>query len=143
MNLSTHFTLEELTFSETGERRGLRNEPPLALLVNLRRVADTLEKVRAIVNRPIFVSSGYRSPEINALVGGSPNSAHMLGLAADIRASGMTPRELAEAIRDYGVKLDQLILEYDRWVHIGLTTGTPRGQVLTIRKGTGYMTGLV
>jgi zinc D-Ala-D-Ala carboxypeptidase len=143
MNLSTHFSLEELTFSETAARHNLDNTPPAQLIVNLRRVATVLEQIRSIVNRPIVVSSGYRSPAVNKVVGGSASSAHMIGLAADIRAAGMTPRELAEAIKHNAVKFDQLILEYDRWVHIGLADAVPRLQVLTIRSGTGYMAGLV
>lgn len=143
MNLSTHFTLEELTFSETAARQNIDNTPPPQVIANLRRVATVLEQVRSIVNRPIMISSGYRSPVVNNAVGGSNNSAHMTGLAADIRAAGMTPRELAEAIKHNAVKFDQLILEFDRWVHVGLAAGIPRNQVLTIRSGTGYMKGLV
>ena len=143
MKLTKHFTLEEFTFSETAARQNIDNTPDAKTIANLRRVATVLEQVRSIVNRPIMISSGYRSPEVNKAVGGSTNSAHMLGLAADIRAAGMTPRELADAIKHYGVTFDQLILEYDRWVHIGLSEEEPRNQVLTIRSGTGYMQGLV
>lgn len=143
MKLTTHFTLEEFTFSETAARHDIDNTPDAKTIANLKRVATVLEQVRATVNRPIMISSGYRSPAVNKAVGGSRSSAHMLGLAADIRASGMTPRELAEAIKNYGVRFDQLILEFDRWVHIGLSEEEPRNQVLTIRSGTGYMQGLV
>ncbi|OGB23368.1 MAG: peptidase M15 [Burkholderiales bacterium RIFCSPLOWO2_02_FULL_57_36] len=143
MKLSTHFTLEELTFSETAARHNLDNVPSQKVIENLKRVATVLEQIRAVVNRPIMVSSGYRSPAVNRAVGGSMSSAHMQGLSADIRAAGMTPRELAEAIKHNAVKFDQLILEFDRWVHVGLAVDEPRNQVLTIRFGTGYMQGLV
>lgn len=143
MKISDHFTLDELTFSETAARQGIDNTPTLKIVDNLRRVATVLEQIRAIVNRPIMISSGYRSPEVNLAVGGSANSSHMTGLAADIRAAGMSPRDLAEVIQRYGVKFDQLILEYDRWVHVGLSEEKPRNELLTIRTGTGYMKGLV
>lgn len=143
MNLSKHFTLEELTFSDTAARQGMDNTPTAVVVDNLRRVACVLEQIREAINRPIYVSSGYRSPAVNRAVGGAENSAHVSGLAADIRASGMTPRELAEAIRHSGIQFDQIILEFDRWVHVGLADNKPRNQLLTIRTGTGYMNGIV
>ena len=54
----------------------------------------------------------------------------------------VSPREVVRRISDSDVPFDQLILEFDRWVHLSVTTGTARGQVLTIRKGTGYLQGL-
>lgn len=143
MNLSPHFSLEELTISQEAARRGLDNEPDGEVLHNLMGLAQVLERVRESLQRPINISSGYRSPEVNAAVGGSKTSAHCKGLAVDMNCPGLKPRELAEAILKSGVEFDQLILEYDRWVHFGLTNGTPRRQVLTIRQGTGYMEGLV
>ena len=131
MKLSDHFSLEELTLSQTASRRNLDNTPPPLIVENLRHLAGTLEQIRALAGRPIMVSSGYRSPVVNLAVGGSKTSMHTLGLAADITCPGMTPRALAKAIRDSAIELDQLILEGDAWVHIGLSQGKPRGQVLT------------
>lgn len=130
MQLSPHFTLAELTDSQTATRRGIDNTPTPAVIGNLARVTAVLERVRALVAGPITVSSGYRSPALNRAVGGAPASAHVLGLAADITAPGMAPKRLAQAIRDAGIETDQLIYE-GTWVHIGLSAGAPRGQVLT------------
>lgn len=127
--MSQHFTIAELTFSQTAVRRGIDNTPSPVVVANLTRLAATLEKVRALTG-PVLVSSGYRSFELNAAVGGARDSAHTLGLAADITVSGMTPRELAKAIRDAKIEFDQLIYE-GTWVHVGLSAGAPRGQVLT------------
>lgn len=130
MKLSSHFTLDELTQSQTAVRKGIDNTPAPAVVGNLARLAGVLEQVRAAAARPISISSGYRSPALNKAVGGSATSAHVLGLAADITASGMTAKQLAVAIRDAGIEVDQIIWE-GTWVHVGLTAGKPRNQVLT------------
>lgn len=143
MTLTPHFTLDELTLSETAARNGHDNQPGAQELANLSRLADTLEQVRALVNKPIVVSSGYRAPAVNKLVGGSATSAHVKGLAADINCPGVKPAVLAALIRDSDISFDQVILEFDRWVHIGLSEKTPRRELLTIRSGTGYMRGIV
>ncbi|MFS2004599.1 D-Ala-D-Ala carboxypeptidase family metallohydrolase [Duganella sp. CT11-25] len=130
MNLSEHFTLEELVASQIAARRRIDNRPPPAIIENLRRVAAVLEQVRALVGRAITVSSGYRSPALNAAAGGARESAHLQGLAADITVSGLAPKDLAKAIVKAGIEFDQLIYE-GTWVHIGLAAGKLRGQVLT------------
>ncbi len=130
MNLSEHFTLEELVASQIAARRCIDNRPPPMIIENLRRVAGVLEQVRALVGRAVIVSSGYRSPALNAAAGGARDSAHLQGLAADITVSGMTPKELAKAIIKAGIEFDQLIYE-GTWVHIGLAPGVLRGEVLT------------
>ena len=130
MNLSEHFTLEELTASQAAARNGLENKPDLEATKNLRWLAGTLEEVRKLVGKPVHVSSGYRSPAVNKAVGGSSKSAHMRGLAADITVPGMTSRDLAELIRSSSIAYDQLIHE-QQWVHIGLAEGIMRRQVLT------------
>lgn len=132
MNLSPHFTLAEMTVSQEAERRSIANIPPPNVIANLRRTAWLLEDVRALVGRPVSVSSAYRSPALNQAVGGALNSAHMLGLAADIVASGVLPRALALLIRESNIQFDQLIYE-GAWVHIGLTHGAPRREVLTAK----------
>lgn len=142
MNLSKHFTLSEMTLSRTASRLGIDNTPNEEALLNLKRLCATLEQVRSLVGRPIMVSSGYRSPSLNRAVGGSSKSAHRLGLAADISVAGMAPMELACLIAQSTLAFDQLILEFDSWVHLGLSTSGERRQILTIRKGTGYLPGL-
>lgn len=130
MNLTEHFTLEELVASQLAARRRLDNRPGPVELASLRRVAALLEQVRALVGGPITVSSGYRSSAVNAAVGGARNSAHLQGLAADITAPGVAPKALAALIRDSDIQFDQLIYE-GTWVHVGLSAGAPRREVLT------------
>lgn len=130
MNLTDHFTLDELTASQTASRRGIDNRPTIQIMGNLTRVAEALERVRALVGKPITVSSGYRCPAVNTLVGSDAKSAHIVGLAADFTCIGMAPGDLARLIRDSDIEFDQLIYE-GTWVHLGLSTGAPRREVLT------------
>lgn len=142
MNLSPHFTLEELTASETALREGLDNTPPPDALANLHRLSQSLEQLRQHLGRPIRIHSAYRSVELNRRVGGAPGSAHLQGLAADFSVPGLAPRAVAQQVLDSGLAFDQLILELDRWVHLALAVGTGRRQVLTLRDGAGYLPGL-
>lgn len=127
--MSDHFTIAELTFSQTAVRKGIDNTPSPAVAANLDRLMATLEQVRALTG-PLRVSSGYRSPALNAAVGGARGSAHVLGLAADITSATLTPKSLALLIRESDIEFDQLIYE-GTWVHIGLSAGPLRREVLT------------
>ncbi|MFD2644538.1 D-Ala-D-Ala carboxypeptidase family metallohydrolase [Pseudomonas japonica] len=142
MFLTPHFTLAEMTASQIAHREGIDNNPDSKTIANLVELCKTLEQVRSLVDQPLLISSGYRSAAVNRRVGGSSSSAHVLGLAADIMASRLTPRQLAQCIADSDLVFDQLILEFDAWVHLGLGQRQQRRQVLTIRKGTGYLPGL-
>lgn len=142
MFLTPHFTLAEMTASQIANREGLDNNPDSKTIANLVELCKTLEQVRSLVDQPLLVSSGYRSEALNRRVGGSVSSAHVLGLAADIIAVSLTPRQLAQRIRDSSLAFDQLILEFDGWVHLGLAEHQQRRQVLTIRQGIGYLPGL-
>lgn len=130
MNLTQHFSLAELIDSQIAARRGIDNTPGAAIVANLRRVAETLELVRGLVSRPVTVSSGYRSPALNIAAGGSRSSAHLKGLAADINVTGIAARDLAKTIAKSSIAFDQLIYE-GTWVHVGLSEGAPRREVLT------------
>lgn len=137
-NLTPHFTLEELTDSQTAARKGLKNVPPVGSpeRANLQRTAEVMEEVRTFLgDKPVLISSGYRSPPVNAAVGGSKSSAHMSGLAIDFSCPGFgTPLQICKALEPHMKKLgvDQLIHEYGTWVHLGLTAAMPRHQALTI-----------
>lgn len=148
--LSPHFTVAELTVSQAAVRAGLRNMPIGTALDNLARLALFLESVRGLLfNAPILVSSGYRSPAVNNLVGGSHKSAHMRGLAADFIAPKYgRPKAICEAIQGSSLQFDQLILE-GNWVHLAVPApgAIPRREVLTavFRGGMApqYLRGLV
>ncbi|SIO50443.1 Peptidase M15 [Burkholderia sp. GAS332] len=148
MRLTDHFTLDELTQSETAARRGIANTPSPAIVESLTRTAQTLEQVRTLLGScPVLVSSGYRSPALNAAVGGSATSAHVQGLAADFFCPGFgSPLDICRKIAASGIAFDQLIFE-GTWVHLGLGVvgQKPRNQVLTAHFGGGvtrYDTGL-
>ena len=142
MFLTPHFTLAEMTASQVANRAGLDNNPDSQVIANLVRLCQTLESVRSLIGQPVLITSGYRSEALNRQIGGSGASAHIRGLAADIMAVSLSPRELALRIMDSNLDFDQLILEFDGWVHLGLAEHKLRRQALTIRKGTGYLPGL-
>lgn len=132
MRLSPHFTLEELTVSQTAARRGIDNTPPADVIERLKRTALGLEAVRIRLAAPIIISSGYRCPELNAAVGSKPGSQHTTGEAVDFVCPGFgSPATVVSALQDAGIEFDQLIEEYGRWVHISFSPRNRR-QVLRI-----------
>ena len=143
MNLSDHFTLEELTASDTAARRGIDNTPDAGQVEKLRYLAAGLEMVRELVG-PLHVNSGYRCPELNAAVGSKPSSQHLKCEAADVTClNGTTPVAMCEAVANSDIPFDQIILEFNSWMHISFVSDRePRGSVLTINKS-GTYTGLV
>lgn len=142
MNLTAHFSLDELTASEVAARRGLDNTPPADVLPVLIRTAQGLERIRSLVGKPLRVNSGYRSKAVNDAVGSKDTSQHLKGEAADIVCPGMDVRELAKVIADnrFALSVDQVILEFGAWVHVSFTE-RPRHAVLTI-DADGTRTGL-
>ena len=146
MMLSPHFALAELTVSQTAARRGIPNVPTADQIDNLRRLAQVLEQVRAIVSKPITINSGFRSQAVNKLIGGVPTSEHCDGRAADIICPAYgNPYQLAKAIERENIAFNQLILEYGQWVHISIPRQGygPKCQVLTFRHGKPPASGLI
>lgn len=139
MKLTPHFTLEELTQSQTASRLGIDNTPPPDVIENLTRTAQCLEAVRKVLDKPITISSGYRSPRLNKAVKGAANSQHVTGQAVDFICPAFgTPQEIVNAILKAGILFDQLILEFppNGWVHMSVSA-KPRKQSLIIdRAGT-------
>lgn len=137
-HLTKHFTLAELTTSAAGTRKGLSNKPTPAVLAILRQTAQRMEEVRALLgNRPIIITSGFRSDAVNRLVGGSKTSAHTLGHAVDFTCPGFgTPAQVAAHLARHLRGYDQIIEEFGQWVHVGFGPGQ-RGQKLTARKVAG------
>jgi hypothetical protein len=135
MNLSEHFTLDELTHTDHREFDNTPNESELA---NLKRLAAFLETVKsAIGGKPIIVNSAFRSKQVNDAIKSSDRSQHRLGCAADIRVPQMTPDEVVKAIIAAGLPFDQVIREFDRWTHVSIPNtadAKPRGQKLIIDK---------
>lgn len=135
MNLTEHFTLEELTHTD---HRQFDNDPNPSELANLTRLATFLEQVKtALGGKPVIINSAFRSKAVNDAVGSKDSSQHRIGAAADIRVPGMTPDEVVRTIIASGLPFDQIIREFDRWTHISVTNtpdGKPRKQALIIDK---------
>jgi uncharacterized protein YcbK (DUF882 family) len=135
MNLTEHFTLEELTHTDHRELENIPNETELA---NLKRLAEFLERVKTVLGgKPIMVNSAFRSKVVNDAVGSKDTSQHRVGCAADLRVPGMTPDEVVKAIIASGIGYDQVIREFDRWTHISIPNklfDSPRKQALIIDK---------
>lgn len=153
MNLTTNFTLNELTQSETALRKGLDNAPTQDIISALQSLAvNVLQPIRDHYGMGVKVNSGYRSPEVNASVGGSKTSDHCKGQAADIEIPGVANAELAAYIRDE-LQFTQLILEFytpgvpdSGWVHVSYDPANLKKQVMTATKRDGktvYLPGLV
>lgn len=137
MKLSQHFHLSEFTTSQTATRLGINNTPSPTIQQNLKTLADGLELVRSLLKNPIFISSGYRSLELNRKIGGSPTSDHVYGYAADFTCNKFgTPKDIVRAIMNSSIKYDQLICENNDWVHISYSPKMRRQTInATIKRG--------
>jgi zinc D-Ala-D-Ala carboxypeptidase len=147
MSFAPHFSLAELTFSDFAIRHGIDNTPPPDIAANLSRLSWWLEEFRQLLNKPIIVSSGFRCQAVNDGIHGSQTSAHMRGLAADIVVPGMLPLDVAKLAAQvmHGTGYDQIIHEFGRWTHVGLSSTAPRFELFTAKlvKGkTAYSHGL-
>ena len=134
IQLSEHFSLDELTFTDHREFDNVPNETELA---NLIRLAAFLETVRSVLGKPLHINSAFRSEQVNTAVGSKNTSQHRLGCAADLRVSGMTPDEVMQAIIRAELQFDQIIREFDRWTHISIPNtadAKPRRNALIIDK---------
>lgn len=120
MSLSKHFTLEELTHSQEAVRRNVDNTPPPEVVEQLERLCRlVLQPLRERLAVPIVVSSGYRNPRVNRMIGGAINSLHVLGRAADIIVPSMNALSVCQMIRVMQLPYDELIYE-GTWTHVGV-----------------------
>jgi zinc D-Ala-D-Ala carboxypeptidase len=151
--LTANFSLHELTKSETALRLDMSNEPGATEIANMTLLAgEVLQKVRDHYGKGVKVNSGYRSPDVNAKVGGSRTSDHCRGMAADIEIPGVPNAELAEWIKA-NLPFTQVILEFytqgipdSGWVHVSYDPANLKKQTLTAVKQDGktvYLNGLV
>jgi len=135
MNLSEHFTLEELTHTDHREFDNTPNDQEMA---NLVRLAEFMEQVKEVLGgKPIIVNSAFRSAEVNRAVGSSDKSQHRRGTACDFRVPGMTPDQVVRAIIAANLPFDQCIREFDRWTHVSIPNtedADPREMALIIDK---------
>jgi zinc D-Ala-D-Ala carboxypeptidase len=146
--LTEHFTLHEMTRSETAARKGIRNEPGQREINALRLLCErVLEPVRAHFGKPVIITSGYRSPRLNTAIGGSVSSQHCKGQACDMHVWNTPDLDVAQWIMR-SLKFDQLILEYppEGWVHVSYDAARLRNMELTAKRRRGktiYLPGLV
>ena len=144
MNLTKNFSLNELTKSQTAERKGIDNTPSTEHQENLKRLCETiLQPIRDHFGQVVSVSSGYRSPELCTAIGSKITSQHARGEAADFEIFGVSNKELADWINENRT-YDQLILEYWKesdpnsgWVHCSFSLNGNRKQYLRAYKENG------
>ena len=144
MKLSNNFSLNELTRSQTAERKGIDNTPSAEHQENLKSLCtNVLQRVRDHFGQVVTISSGYRSPELCVAIGSKTTSQHAKGEAADFEIFGVSNKELADWIH-YNTQYDQLILEYWKesdpnsgWVHCSYSQGKNRRQYLRAYKDEG------
>jgi len=147
MKLSKNFSLQEMTKSQTALRKGIDNTPtpdkiePLTLLCE-----RVLQPVRDHFDRPVTITSGYRSPELCVAIGSKVTSQHTKGQAADFEVSGVSNMEVAQWVAD-NCEFDQLILECytggnTGWIHCSYVH-EPRKELLTYDRQNGYRKGLL
>ena len=118
MQLSEHFSLEELTVTSHREFDNTPNDDEIA---NLTRLAEFLESVKTVLGgKPVMINSAFRSKQVNDSVGSKDTSQHRVGCAADIRIPGMTPNQVIQTIMASGIAYDQIIREFDSWTHISI-----------------------
>ena len=137
IQLSKNFNLSELTKSVLAEVNNITNNPTNDVILNLTILVNrVLQPIRDHYNKPVIITSGYRSPKLNQLVKGSNISDHCYGKAADIHIQNIDNFELATWIKD-NLKYKQVILEFynkqknSGWVHVSYDSGNLKCQALT------------
>lgn len=133
MKMSDHFDLEEFTVSQTAIRNNIDNMPTAEALFYIQQLCTKILEPLVHAGLKFSINSGYRSPELNKKIGGAKNSQHCTGQAADLHPIGMTVEELYQNIARLNVPFDQLIQEYNSWVHVSYSV-KPRSQKLRASK---------
>ena len=136
MQLSKHFTLEEFEKSQTATRKNIINKAGSGEIKNLGDLCyEVLEPVRVKFDKPVTITSGYRSPELSEAIGSKSTSQHCKGEAVDMEVIGVSNLQVALWIQN-NLDFDQLILEFwtgeanSGWIHCSYAEGSNRKQVL-------------
>ncbi len=140
VKISKYFSLEEMLESQTAIRKNILEqfEPSDAVVENLKKLTNKiLDPIREKLESPIVVSSGYRCKRLNKAIGGAIDSQHPEGKAADIKSVKLNTQELFDFILTLNLPFDQIIQEFDSWVHISFDEKRNRRQVLKAIKKNG------
>ena len=134
-----YFTIKELVKSTTAIKRHIDNTPSKEIERSLTALVEkVLDPLREAYGKPIIVTSGYRCPKLNAIVGSTPSSQHVKGEAADIKTIEDTPEEnkkLYDLIVKLKLPFDQLINEHNYdWVHVSFGARHRRQKLKAVRK---------
>ncbi len=130
-----NFTLSELIHSDIATEKNINNMPDVFALDNiLNLIFYCLQPTRNLLARPMIITSGFRCAKLNKLVKGSKNSSHLIGCAADFKVKSCSVANVVEIISNSDIEFDQLINEYDKWVHISYVKNKNRRQVLKVPK---------
>ena len=128
-----NFKLSELIHSDTAIKWNINNMPDInSLDCMLDLIVFCLQPIRELLGMPMIITSGFRSKDVNTLIGGKPTSQHCKGQAADFIINGMSVPEIIQKIKQSGIEYDQLINEYNKWVHISYIKGKCRKQYIKI-----------
>lgn len=131
--------MSELIHSDTAIKHNINNMPDInSMDCLLELIVHVLQPLRDKVGKPIIITSGYRNWQVNKLVGGAvdihgnPTSQHCKGQAVDFNIKGMSIAAIIDFIKKSGIEYDQLINEFDKWVHISFNKGKNRKQCFKI-----------
>jgi uncharacterized protein YcbK (DUF882 family) len=134
MILTKHFKLEEMIFSEYAIRNNIDNTPSQEIINALRDTCiKVIEPLRIALNKPIKITSGYRSKELNKAIGGSKTSQHCFGEAVDLQVVGVSTEDLFQKIILMKLPYDQIIQEFNSWVHCSYRENPRREQLIAIK----------
>ena len=130
-----NFKISELIKSEIAIKNNINNMPDMKSLDNLLDlIFYCLQPIRNIIKQPMIITSGYRCNKLNCLVNGSKNSQHLFGCAADFVVENYSVNKIIYMIKESNVEFDQLINEYDNWVHISFLKNKNRNEIIYLKK---------
>jgi len=137
IKLSAGFNLDEFTISQAAERRGYNNKPNEQEIDNLTELcSNVLQPLREIIQVPIVITSGFRSFDVNTIVGGASNSQHLEGKAADFIVPSMILADVFNIVQNQ-LPFDQLIYEFGKWIHVSWNGQKNRQQAMRSRNVSG------